>query len=247
MDYFIKSAEDYKIVQYLVENSVLRSNENVIRARIDSLGEDGIVIPRIERNPYQKILIELAGAEQFFFDLYGNPDPVLSLMGALDRKIDEQINIVLQSKAEAVWQPDNVTSDLTPPNNYETFLLPRYGKIGSQLKDAGKIYVVHMDGRLNALKSLVAKSRFDVIDSFSLPVMGGDLPVKDAVESFPGKTLCPNFPSSLVYSTDEEITEFLLKLKNDFGTDTPFMIQISEDLPEETYGRVYKLLSENPF
>ncbi|MFP4383442.1 MAG: uroporphyrinogen decarboxylase family protein [Spirochaetia bacterium] len=231
-------------MRYLVENSILRSNEKAIKAKIESLGEDGLVIPRIERNPYQKIMIELAGAEQYFFDLYRNPDSVLSLMDAIDRKIDEQISFVMQSKAEAVWQPDNVTSDLTPPYNYETFLLPRYEKIGSQLKDAGKIYVVHMDGRLKALKNLVAGSRFDVLDSFSLPVMGGDISVTEAVETFLDKTLCPNFPSSLAESPDEEINSFITQLKIEFGRDTPYMIQISEDLPESSYGRIYGILSE---
>jgi len=163
--HYIKETEDYKIMQYIVEHTVFRKNESQIREIIDDMDDDGVLLGRVDRSPYQKLLIELAGPEKFLMDLLTTPEPIEELMEVMAKKLDEQYKMAIESQADLVWQPDNITSDMTPSNFLEKYCLPFYEKHGKQCRDAGKVYIVHMDCRTNAIKDLVARAPIDVVES----------------------------------------------------------------------------------
>jgi len=136
--YFIARREDYRVVQYLIEHTVVRRNEDTIAARIGDLGGDGVLLGRLDRNPYQKCLIELAGAERFLIDLRTDPEPVQELLDALFRKHEESWAMALESQVDLLWQPDNLTSPMTPPDAFRRYILPFYQQRSRQARAAGK-------------------------------------------------------------------------------------------------------------
>ena len=240
--HYINSIEDYKVLEYVVENSVLVCQEKDYQHQVENLGDSGVVLGRVDRSPYQKLLIELAGPERFLMDLYTDPEPVESLLATLDRKMDQMFDMVLESEAPVVWQPDNVTAEMTPPAMYEKYQLPFYEKHGSRLKAAGKVYVVHMDGRLRALTDQINRSVFDVIESFSFPEMGGDVPFEEAQKLWPEKRIFPNFPASLCHEDDETINRRVDEILASHAQSESPIIQFSEDIPTETSARVIPLV-----
>lgn len=240
--HYIENSKDYKTVQYIIENTVFCSHEKIIEQRISDLGEDGILLGRVDRSPYQKLLIELVQAEKLILDLHSNPGPVEELMQVIDHRLDEQFDLVLESEIPVIWQPDNITADLTPPKFFTKYCLPYYQKHGKQCRDAGKIYAVHIDGRTNGIKKLIAEAPIDVIESFSLKEISGDLSIAEAKSIWPDKVICPNFPANLCHKSKEEIEQFLTRLIMEFGTETPFMLQISEDIPLDSYPFILPVL-----
>jgi hypothetical protein len=241
--HYIKGPEDYTVMRYIVENTVFKTRYAEIKQKIEDLGEDGVVLGRVDRLPYQKLLLELAGPERLFIDLARNPKPVLDLLDIMDARQGEQFELALQSGAEVIWQPDNITADMTPPKNFEKYILPLYQERGQACRKAGKVYTVHMDGRLDAIKGQIARSPFDVVESFSFREMGGDLSTEEALSAWPDKVLCPNFPASLADRPREEIEAYLRNMAASFG-ERPFMLQISEDIPLSSYGHVLPALTE---
>jgi hypothetical protein len=242
--HYIESREDYKILQYIVENTIFKDRRDSVSRRKQDLGGDGVVYFRLDRSPYQKLLIELAGPDKFLVDLYTDPGPAVELMEAIGRRADEQFEIALESEAELMWLPDNVTSDMTPPNAFEKFSLPFYEKFGKQCREAGKVLLVHMDGKVNALKNLIAGAPIDVIESFSFAEMSGDMPIAETKSLWPDKVVCPNFPSSLSVKSKEEIESFLARVISEFGDKKPFMIEVSEDIPWGYFDHVLTTLTE---
>ena len=240
--FYISSLEDYKIVQFVVENTVFRSNEKGFHERKQDLAEDGVVLARVDRSPFQKLLIELAGPERFLVDLRTEPEPVLELLDALDRRIDEVFARVCESEAEVIWQPDNITCEMTSPAMFEKFCLPYYAKHAKCLHERDKVLLVHMDGRLRAIKEMIARCPIDGIESFSLPQIGGNLSIAEAKAAWPGKLVLPNFPSPLATRDEGVIMTFLDELIGNFGANTPFMLQVSEDIPPGTWGHLLPLL-----
>lgn len=241
--YYIAEKDDYRVMKYIIDNTVIRSNEETIQSLMQDLGDDGIVLGRIDRNPYQKCLIELVGAEKFLVDLYTDPEPALELMESLDKKLDESFDMLLDSGVEAFWQPDNVTSDMTPPSQFETYCLPFYTKHSAQVKQTGKPYIVHMDGKIKALTDLINQSGFDAIESLSFPEIGGDFTLTEARKAFPDKVIIPNFPSNWCTRNSAELEQSLRELYSEAGTEKPFMLQISEDIPVDQWQRVIPLFA----
>jgi hypothetical protein len=241
--HYIESLEDYRVVQYAVENTVFRKHPEAVAQRKRDLGEDGVILSRLDRSPYQKLLIELARPERFLVDLFTDPGPVVELMEAMERRFCEEFPLVLDSEADVVWLPDNVTSDMTPPQAFEKYCMPLYEKIHRACREAGKILLVHMDGRVDALKELIGQAAFDVVDSLSFPEMNGDVPIEETAKLWPQKVVCPNFPSSFSKKPREEIESLLERTLGGFGKDKPTMLQISEDIPLDAYDHVLPVLT----
>lgn len=240
---YIQKREDYKIMQYVVENTVFENQGKILEQKIRDLGDDGVVLGRVDRSPYQKLLIELADPEQFMMDLYIDPDPIEELIKVIDSRLGEQFDAALNTSVDVIWQPDNITSDTVPPDMFLKYCLPFYQKNGSKCKRAGKIYAVHIDGKTKSLSEQIKEASFDVIESFSLPLMGGDVTVKEALKLWPEKVVCPNFPSSLCVASKKEIVDIMDDIFHSFG-DKPFMIQLSEDFDINKYNYVLNVLSE---
>jgi len=72
-EFYVKRPEDYKVLAYLAEHTVFRRQEAGFEAACANLGGDGVVLGRVDRSPYQKVLIELAGPERFLVDLHTDP------------------------------------------------------------------------------------------------------------------------------------------------------------------------------
>jgi len=238
--HYIEKAEDYRVAEFIVKNTVIASNERAVKRRMSDLGGDGVLFGRLDRCPYQKLLIELCGPETFFIDLATNPEPVHELMEAMEAKLDEAFEKVLDSAVEVFWQPDNITSEMAPPNYFERYCLPFYEKRAKALDSLDKPYIIHMDGKLSALKNLISSSGFKVIESLTLPRMGGDMSYTEARDIL-GKTIIPNFPSNLCIEEDEVIERFVRELAEE-AEGTPFMLQVSEDIPPGEWRRVLPIL-----
>jgi len=122
--FYINKPEDYKIMQYIVENTVLRNNEKELRRRIEDMGDDGVVLGRIDRSPFQKLLVELAGPETFLMDICSGVKQAEELLEVMSSRQQEVFDEVAESAAEAIWQPENMTGEMTSPIFYEKYCLP---------------------------------------------------------------------------------------------------------------------------
>lgn len=241
--YYVTKPEDYKVLKYIVENTIFRKNEKVFKARQRDLGDDGVVLGRLDRNPYQKLLIELIGAERFLMDLYMEPEPVLEVLYAMEKRVEEQFAMVLESSAQLLWMPDNVTSDMTPPDCFRKYLLPYYQRYTKMAHEAGKIVIAHFDGKVKVLSDMINESGIDVIESVSNPDIGGDLSYADALKTFNSKVVIPNFPSNLSLQSEAEINAYIYEMK-DIAEGKPFMLQVSEDLDTNSYLRVLPIIAK---
>ncbi|MCI8597840.1 MAG: hypothetical protein HFJ10_05285 [Lachnospiraceae bacterium] len=241
--YYIKSLEDYKSMKELVEKAILHPNTELYLNTAERLGEDGVVMGRMDRTPYQKLLLELAGAQQFLVDLYTEPEIVEELMEALGKRYKEQVDIMAESPAEIIWMPDNVTVDMTPPKAFRKYLLEYYQYCVTCAHEAGKLVAAHFDGKIRPLISEIKESGIDIIESVSEPRIGGDMGYWEAQETFQEQVVLPNFPANLSYESDEAIHAYFTDLREKVG-ERPFMLQISEDLPDGTWQRMIPLITK---
>jgi len=244
--YYIQQPDDYRVMEYIVRNTILSPNTDLFRRTTHELGEDGVVMGRMDRTPYQKLLIELAGAERFLMDLFTDSEPVEELLETMGKRYREQVDMAMDSDAEIIWIPDNVTVDMTPPENYEKYLVPHYQYCVKCAREAGKLVVAHYDGKILPLSQYINEIGFDAIESVSDPMIGGDMTFLEAVKAFPGKAILPNFPSNLSLSPKETIRDYIDNLKEQ-TRGVPLMLQISEDLADNSYERVIPAILESMY
>ncbi len=232
--FYIDSPSDYPVMKYIVENTIFRENYDSFLEIQEDLGSDGVVMARVDRSPFQKMLIELAGPERLFIDLHDNCHLVEDLLSSMEKKLDEAYKIVAHSPAEVIWQPDNITGDMTEPKFFKKYCLPFYNKQGRLFHKHNKAYAVHMDGRLKSLKDLIKRADVDVVESFTFPEGGGNLAFEEARSAWEDKSIIANFPASLCFKKEKAIKEYLQKLLSQLSSKENFMLEISEDLPPQS-------------
>lgn len=234
--HYITTLEDYKVVQYLIENTVLRSNLDDFKRLEETLGEDGVVLCRLDRSGYQKLMIELVGPERFFLDYFDYPELIEELINTIDRRCDEQLDKVLTTGRKLIWQPDNISGDMTPPDIFERLHLPVYHNRQSKIQEAEGCYIVHIDGKISSLLPSLERLGSCVIESFSLPCIGGDLELSEVSKKLENHRIFPNFPSNWTRLSEQELRQNCEILKKGLeDLEYPTMLQVSEDIPEYSY------------
>ncbi len=246
-EYLIKERKDYEVVKFIIENTIFEKDYESFLECEKNLGEDGLALAyqnSLGRSPFQKLLIDLAGVEKTCLDLCDNLDLVEDLLNSLEEKEKEVLEIGADSPAKVIFLDENITSDITSPELFSKYCLPFYKKYIPLLHQKEKICLAHLDGKLNALKNLIKNTDIDVIDSFTLPGAGGDLPLEEARKIWPDKAISINFPAFLCFKKEREIKEYLENLLVNEVTKNSFMIEISEDLPHKFWRKVLSVLGE---
>ena len=242
--HYVSDPEDYGTLAELLKKVVLADNGKLLAAHQRNLGDDGVVVARLDRSPYQKMLIELAGPETFFCDLADDDGTIEEVLSLISQRELEAAERTFASAAEVVWLPDNVTCDMTPPNAFRRYCLPHYQRLVEMSRATGKPILVHFDGKIKLLKDAIAGSGISAIDSFSLPDMGGDMTLREGREAFPGIGLLVNFPSNRSFGTPDEIAAWTRAFAEEARECAPCMLQVSEDLPDSEWQKVMTVMSK---
>ena len=215
----IKEPEDYKVVKYIVENTEYVADYFPIEQASDWLGEDGVVIAQLPHSPMQMLMIDWVGSEggRIFYHLMDCPEVVEDLYRAISKCRESMYEIAAKSPAPIVFCGDNVDGFLAVPKLFEKYFLPEYEKEAKVIHDNGKLMAVHMDGRLGALKDLIAKSPVDIVEALH-PLPMGDLPLADALAAWPDKAIWLGFPGAVYALGPQATRDLALDLLREAGT-----------------------------
>lgn len=242
-EFMIKKLSDYQIAKYIVENTVYHKNYDFFVEVEENIGEDGVLIANMDRTPLQRTLIEFTGTERLCIDLYERADAVEEFFDSLQKKQDEIYQMAADSPAKVIHNWDNLTEDITEPRLFQKYCLPLYNKYGRMLHERGKIYAVHMDGKLCHLKNLIKEAQIDVIESFTLPCAGGNLSIQEAKDIWKNKTIVANLPAFLCYKEEEFTKKFIRDLLIQVPKER-FMLDVSEDLPQKFWKRTLLIVAD---
>jgi hypothetical protein len=230
-EFMVKSKKDYDVIKYMVEHTRFRETYSSFVEARDSLGEDGVELAVIDRSPFQKLLIEICGTERLAYDLIDIQGTVEELYQLMADKQNDAFKIIAASPAEIIWMVDNLTGDITTPKYFEKYCLPFYNRQAKVLHENDKYLAVHFDGRLKNIKHLIQQADLDVVESFTLPEMGGDLPLAEASKAWKDKSIIANIPAFLCYQPEDEVREYLHDLLETIAPRTNFMLELSENIP----------------
>lgn len=230
-EYPVKGVDDLAVLEFITEDTVYYPNYDAVLDRQNTLGEDGIVVCRMMRSPLQCLLIEWMGIEGVVFGLADYREAMEHLLQCMATADEAALQIAVQSPAELVWSSENITASITNPRLFTRYCTPYYNHFASVLHSQGKLYGLHMDGQLAALKEAIANIHVDFIEAFTPPPMG-DLELAEAKSAWPGKTIWVNFPGSEFHCSDDAVIQYTFDLLRIGMACGGFLLSFTEDLPE---------------
>lgn len=227
--YIIKGVEDYSALNYLIENAEYTPHYNDIKEFQMVLGDYGIVSAFVPKSPFQSMIM-LMGAKTLSLNFYMHQKEFDELYRNIYKKELEIYKIAAESPADAIWGPDNVTSLVTNPRFFEKYSLPFYNEVSEILHKHDKKYIVHMDGTLKSIGELIAKTKIDVIESFTAPPVG-DFPINEARKIWKDKVIWANFPESVSLQGQSAVRKKTREMLTNAAPGDNFLMGISEGFP----------------
>jgi hypothetical protein len=190
-EFWLKNAQDYRAMQYIVENTELTADYDSYRQLEQQVGPYGIVHVNLLRTPLQTILVDYVGLENFGVHLFELKEEMMSLYDALLKQFARRVEIVAGGPGRYVNIFENFTADTMGPKRFEQFHIPVYQKYIPMLQQSGKIVGTHFDGQLSLCSDLIANSPIDTIESLT-PPPEGDMDLGEARKVWQDKLFWSN-------------------------------------------------------
>jgi hypothetical protein len=226
----LKGPDDYRVLKYILEHTEYLPDYFPIEQAMEWLGDEGVVLANLPHSPMQMLMINWVGSEggRFFYHLADFPDLVEELFQAISKSREPMYEIAAKSPAPVVLCGDNVDGVLVNPKLFEAYFMPEYEKQAAVLHAHGKLMAVHMDGRLQVLKDLIARTPIDIVEAVHPPPMG-DLPIGEALRCWPGKAIWIGFPSAVYDFGPRAVRELALGLLREVGTGERLTLAMSTE------------------
>jgi hypothetical protein len=229
--YFLESAEDYRVMRYIVEQTEYRPAYESFEAQAAELPAHMVAVPRMGRTPFQTILVDYAGLANFGLHLYEYESEIRQLYEALLVKFRRLAEIVAAGPGRYINIVENYTAETMGPRRYAEFLLPVYEETSGLFREAGKVVGYHYDGKLAVVKDLVARAPLDLIESLT-PPPEGDMTLAEARAAWPDKLFWANINLGCYELPPDELKqEIWLRVEAGAAAGCRLAFEVSEDQP----------------
>ncbi|MBN1151677.1 MAG: hypothetical protein JXA58_00570 [Dehalococcoidia bacterium] len=226
----VKGPEDYKVLKYMYDNLEVKADYFPIEQAKDWIGDDGMVWDWLPHAGLQLLMIDWVGSEggRFFVHHVRYPDLVEETYQSISRAYEPLWQIAAGSPADFFLLADNIDAVLVNPRLFKKYFMPEWDKCCSALHAGGKLVGVHADGRLKALKELIAETSIDVVEALHVPEMG-DLSLGEALAAWPDKVIWTGFPGSVYALGPEATKKQALGMLRDMGTGERVCFEMSTE------------------
>lgn len=207
---YIKTPEDYKILQYVFEHTEFVPNYDWYEERDRSLGDHGIVVPQAtEFRSSLEYLFE-DNIERTIFDMEDYPEIVGEFLQTLREKNIEATKIAAESPAQVfnIWEDSSTT--LLSPALFEEYVLPEFAEFTKIINGAGKKLIHHACGHIKDLLQMMETEQVAAFESLT-PAGTGNIQMCDCAKAWGDKFLMIGGidPAFLISCTNEELESYL--------------------------------------
>lgn len=165
--FMLKRREDYAVVQHIVENTQYTPAYEEYEQYEKELGDDGYPMVNCGDCPFHHWMRALAGYDQAIFHLNDFPNEVERLLAVLTDRYKETIwRHMLDSPARLIMHGHHLSSQMTPPSLFEKYILPYYEELAPQMRQRGKVLVLHADNDTRHILSHIERAGFGMAECF---------------------------------------------------------------------------------
>ncbi|MCX7804935.1 MAG: hypothetical protein N3A38_07060 [Planctomycetota bacterium] len=234
LERFFKRPEDYKVLRFLVEDTVYRPNYEAFAAAERWMGGDVICRAAVGACPLHHIMVTWMGVENFSIEWMERRDEILALEAAMRRKLREVYPLLAAAPITHANFGGNETPEVMGPPRYKQFCIPLFDECAGYFRPRGIKLGTHMDGNARAWAADVAACGLDYIEAFT-PAPDTDMTLEEALKAWPDKVLWINFPSSLHVADIHAIRKCAREIVDLARQTNRVIIGITEDIPEDRW------------
>lgn len=230
-----KTVDDYKSLQFFIEDEQYEADYAGFAAAENEWGEDALFRATIGLEPLQQLQSGgFMDMEQFCMEWMDHREEILRLYGAIAAGRRKIYPLVAQSPATHANYGGNVTPEVVSSKMFEEYYLPHYHEAAEILHKHGKLIGCHFDANCKRLAPLIGQCRLDYIEAFT-PAPDTDMTLGEARAAWPNQILWINYPSSVHLHPDAEVEQTAFDLLEQPPNVDGILFAITEDMPPERW------------
>lgn len=246
VEYFIKGPRDLPAVRYRYEHTYYEPDYARADALYERIGDLGLVLCYAPKSPAMQMIALESGIESFAISLLDAPDEMEETLAVMEKKHDEAAEISVNSPAECIMIPENISSEVVGKAYYEKYIRRYHEKWTQRIRRAGKYSFVHMDGTLKGVIKEVSSAGFDVLEALT-PEPVGDIAMGDLKSRVgPQSVLWGGIPG--VYFTDligdDAFDRFVIDVLAVARSEPRYVLGVADQVPPHARFERIKRVSE---
>lgn len=251
IEHFMKSEEDIPVMKFIYENSRFEPDYDFAYKRKQQVDDQGVVLCYLPKSPFMHLLALEAGVMSVTMAALTTPVEFQDLLDTMKKAFDQAAQIAIDSPAEVLMIPENLSSEMVGPELFEIYMYDYQKEWTSKIREAGKYSFIHIDGTLGGLLRQEASVGFSVLEALT-PHPVGDLRFED-LSDFVGDSksiLWGGIPG--VYFTDcvsnEEFERHVKHVLSIMVKEPRYVLGVADQVPpdglESRVRRVAELVDE---
>jgi len=174
VEHFMKSAEDLPVMRHIYENTRFEPDYDFANKRKQQVGDQGVVLCYLPKSPFMHLLALEAGIMSVTMTALTFPEEFQDLLEVMKKAFDQAAQIAVESPAEVLMIPENLSSEMVGPEFFELYMRAYQEEWTTKIREAGKYSYIHIDGTLSGLLKQEASVGFSVLEALT-PHPVGDL------------------------------------------------------------------------
>ncbi len=241
-EYRVKSVEDLKIMEYILEDEEYWFDEEAYQRDLERVGDRGVPQCFFSRSPLQELIVTYMGFENTIYALQDYPREMEHYMEVAERAGDRLLDTFLKSPLPIINFGENIDANLDPPSLFKRYHIPYYQKWNARLKEAGKFSHIHIDGSMRPLLPYLRDIKCDGIEA-ATPYPQGDVSLEELKQAMGDLILLDGIPAILFlpHYSEEELVQTTRKIIELFHP--RLILGVSDEPPPDTPYERLKLVS----
>lgn len=216
--HMVRTVEDVRAYRAMYEDAVYTPRYDYVRARIDAMGESGLISIFGPPTPLLDLIMFQIRLPTIYFLMEDHPQEMADLLETMHRRNCEYYEVAASAPGEVVRSFEDTSTTLISPELYRRWCLRQLQDYRDICHARGKLFVPHMCGLLKGLLPELAETGLDGIEAITPPPLG-DCPLGLAREKLgPHVTLIGGLdPTQFVGATPDRTREMILDVLSQIG------------------------------
>lgn len=251
IEHFLKTEADIPVMKHIYENTRFEADYDFASRRLQQVGDQGVVMCYLPKSPFMHLMALEAGIMSLTMMAMMFPDELQDLLDTMKKAFDQAARIAIDSPAEVLMIPENLSSEMVGPDFFERYMRAYQEEWTSKIREAGKFSFIHIDGTLRGLLKEEASVGFTVLEALT-PHPVGDLKLEDFADyagdsksifwgGIPGVYFTPN-------TSDKEFERHVKQVIQIMTKEPRYVLGVADQVPpdglESRIKRVGELVNE---
>jgi len=233
-EHLIKSAADLRAYRYIYDNTHYEPDYAFAEQRRAQVGEMGVVLCYLPKSPLMQMIALDAGVSAAFAIFAEAPDEFAQTIEAIRRSHDSAARIAVESPAEVLMIPENLSSECVGKRFHQMFMRDYQESWAARIRDVGKFSCIHLDGTMKGLLREVCSTGLTFIEALT-PAPVGDLEVEKWAEwSGNSQTILWGGLPGIYFTdlvTDEEFDIHVKSVLNVMRSAPRYVLGVADQVP----------------